>query len=377
MLNSAIESSDDRQSGLRTLGLSGMDLAPTIRYGATLRVLRDLMSQGWTIREDDEGIILDAPGRAVVRLDDPEAAKESIRRSFAFAREAQLLEPSTRQFIDAMERHGVGRLFTSGTELAKRLTDKGTGGVEPELELVERGSRDATTGLLLQDVWRYARHYWSIPYQSTPGRNIFYLARDAALPSRPLIGIAALGNPVLGLAKRDRYYGWSADGLEQRLADLTPRQRREVAADLMRVLLDAVGETYSADLGLPQDPLEEPSNTVSGLEVIERRSAAERLAQLDAAGEDRSADYLLIRAAQQAVASEDVRLDRVGAGRPNCSVSPKAGGHPCRPVSSARDPQEPWLRRTGRRPSAGPRKHRWAAGGRDRSSPHQARGLGV
>jgi len=40
------------------------------------------VSQGWTIRGDDESVILDAPGRAAVRLDDPEAAKESIRRSF-------------------------------------------------------------------------------------------------------------------------------------------------------------------------------------------------------------------------------------------------------------------------------------------------------
>ena len=79
-------------------------------------MLRDLVSQGWTIREDDEGVILDAPGRAAVRLDDPEAAKESIRRSFAFAREAQLREPSTLEFIATMERRGVGRLFTSGTE---------------------------------------------------------------------------------------------------------------------------------------------------------------------------------------------------------------------------------------------------------------------
>ena len=62
-------------------------------------MLRDLLNQGWTIREDDEGIILDAPGRAAVRLDDPEAAKESIRRSFAFARDAQLREPSTLEFI--------------------------------------------------------------------------------------------------------------------------------------------------------------------------------------------------------------------------------------------------------------------------------------
>ena len=128
ILDSAIATLDERQSALQTFGLTGMDLAPTVRYGATLRVLRDLLNQGWTIREDDEGIILDAPGRAAVRLDDPEAAKESIRRSFAFARDAQLREPSTLEFIRTTERRGVERLFTSGAELATRLTEQGTGG---------------------------------------------------------------------------------------------------------------------------------------------------------------------------------------------------------------------------------------------------------
>src|SRR5439155_23759793 len=64
VVDTAIDAVDDRQTALRTFGLAGLELAPTIRYGATLRVLRDLVSQGWTIREDDEGIILDAPGRA-------------------------------------------------------------------------------------------------------------------------------------------------------------------------------------------------------------------------------------------------------------------------------------------------------------------------
>ena len=306
VVDTAIDAVDDRQTALRTFGLAGLELAPTIRYGATLRVLRDLVSQGWTIREDDEGIILDAPGRAAVRLDNPEAAKESIRQSFAFAREAQLREQSTRQFIQAAERRGVGRLFTSGSELAKRLTDRGTDAVEPVLEMVEPGARDPATGLLLQDVWRYARHYWSIPYQSTPGRNIFYLVRDAGLADRPLIGIAALGNPVLGLAKRDDHFGWSARGLERRLPDLTTRRRREFAAHLMRVLKEGIAETYSVDLGLPLDPARAAGVTVEALEEIERRSAAERLAQLDAAGEDRSADYVLIREAQQAAESGEV-----------------------------------------------------------------------
>lgn len=207
ILGSALAKVEERQAALRAFGLSGVDLAPTVRYGAALRVLRDLLSQGWTIREDDEGIILDAPGRAIVRLDDPEAAKESIRRSFAFARDAQLREASTAEFIETMERRGIGRLFASGTELAARITKDGTGAIEPELQVIAPAARDETTGIRLQDVWRYARHFWSIPYQSTPGRNLFYLVRDRARAERPLVGIAALGNPVLGLAKRDDYFG--------------------------------------------------------------------------------------------------------------------------------------------------------------------------
>src|SRR5436190_18232461 len=48
VLDLAIDKLSERESALETFGLSSMDLAPTVRYGATLRVLRDLVSQGWT-----------------------------------------------------------------------------------------------------------------------------------------------------------------------------------------------------------------------------------------------------------------------------------------------------------------------------------------
>jgi hypothetical protein len=310
LLVSAIGRVDQKHGSLQVFGLGALDLAPTARYAATLRVLRDLLMQGWTPRVDDEGIILDAPGQLAVRLEDPEAAKASIRRSFAFARDAQLREAPTREFVAAMERRGIAALFTSGSDLAARLGKEGIRAVRPELEVIEPGARDPVTGLLLQDVWRYARHYWSIPYQSTPGRNVFYLVRDRTLPTRPLIGIAALGNPVLGLAKRDEYYAWSANGLERRLADLAPKKRRELGDHLLCVLREGIDETYAADFDLPRDPLADPARTVALLEELEHRSAAERLAQLDEAGEDRSEDYILIREAQKAAEGSDpARVD--------------------------------------------------------------------
>ena len=58
------------------------------------------------------------------------------------------------------------------------------------------------TGIRLQDIWRYSRLQWSIPYQPTPGRNLHYLIRDEAGSNRPIIGVAALGNAILGLNQR-------------------------------------------------------------------------------------------------------------------------------------------------------------------------------
>ena len=142
--------------------------------------------------------------------DDLAGLKGLLRQSFAFARVAQLVQPGTRSFIQEMERRGIARLFAEGRELADRLRAGlvAPGGPyeasRPEVELAEPDARDPTTGLRLQDIWRYARHLWSIPYQSTPGRNLFYLVRDGAGPDRPLIGIAGLGNAVLGMAQRDK-----------------------------------------------------------------------------------------------------------------------------------------------------------------------------
>ena len=326
VLGSAIESLDDHERGLNAFGLTGTDLEPTARYAATLRVLRDLVSQGWTIREDDEGTILDAPGRAALRLDDPEASKELVRRSFSFARDAQLRETSTSKFIAVMERRGIDRLFANGEELASRLATEGVASVRPELELIERGARDRTTNLLLQDIWRYARHFWSIPYQSTPGRNLFYLVRDAALPERPLIGIAALGNPVLGMAARDDRFGWSAKGLQDRLPDLTATQCQSVAGHLVSTLREAIKGTYSGDLDLPADPLRVTPETVTALEGIQRRSAAERIEKLDAAGEGRDGDYVIIREAHKAVGrGETDSIDWEGVARTSLYRRKRAG----------------------------------------------------
>ena len=260
-------------------------------------MLRDLHVQGWTFQIDDEGLLLRAPG--TTPSSDPEVEKEAIRRSFAFARNAQLSQPSVIRFIRRLERRGVHTLFADGPELAARLRAQGPAGVRPELELVEHGTRDAGTGLLLQDVWRYARHFWSIPYQSTPGRNMYYLVRDGAAEGRPLIGIAALGNTVLGLAQRDDYAGWSAKGLSTRWAKLSVRDRRRLAERLLDVLDKGIAETFSDDMwpdGIPGGW----RVAVAEAERTESTAARQRFELLSDHDGVRDDDYLAVRAAHTA-----------------------------------------------------------------------------
>jgi len=292
--------SEERYAELSAIGLDSQDLFPTLQWLTVLRVIRDLSRQGWRFDADDEGVLLRAPGAEAVPGGDPEREKESLRRSFAFARDAQLNEPATESFIKTMERRGIQRLFADGAELADRLRADGTAGIHPELEFIEPRARDAGTGLLLQEVWRYARLYWSIPYQSTPGRNMFFLVRDGAHPDRPLLGIAALGNPVLGLAHRDDYAGWNTDGLRAKLDELPAGKIAALAQNLVSTVRSGIDETYSEDIWTGAIPADWRAE-VERLAAIERESADQRLGQLQTDGKSRDPEYQLIREAHNAV----------------------------------------------------------------------------
>lgn len=57
-------------------------------------------------------------------------------------------------------------------------------------------------------LFRILRYYWSSPYSEYVGRRIKLLIRDKALPNRPIIGIAALGSPIIHIPERDEFIGW-------------------------------------------------------------------------------------------------------------------------------------------------------------------------
>jgi hypothetical protein len=307
LLRSAIDAAEAWRMQLRDLGVGPDDLKPTITYLATLRVLRDLSLQGWMPGLDDDGIFVLPPSLAAAG-EDPSDAKTELRNSFRFALADQLLSPSVAAFVRKMERQGIASVFADGPELADRIERASTAAlgmqsaIRPVLELVDPEVRDPTTAIRLQDIWRYSRLQWSIPYQSTPGRNLHYLIRDDAGPNRPVIGIAALGNAILGLNQRDDALGWSVKALARRLDAASSADRRRIARHLLSFARDEVSNVYADDLEI--EGLAAP-DAVRYLRRIEAYAAAARKSALSGAGDQRTPEYDVIREAHSRVDAGD------------------------------------------------------------------------
>lgn len=308
LIGYAIGVAETRRAALADAGVPLGEFKPTAAYVTALRVLRDLASQGWRIDRDDHGVLLWPPTAALGAADDPSVAKGGLRASFSFARQAHLAVPSTARFVADMERRGVARLMADGPELAARLRAAAEGDValseaiRPSLESVNSKSRDATTGLRLMDVWRYMRLHWSVPYQSTPGRNLFYLVRDDAGPGRPVIGIAALGNAVLGLTARDDALGLTADALHRRFQMSGGRERRRLLNHLWRVVQDGFEQVLHDDLPLLAD---RGGIMATSLRAVERQASRSRSEALRQAQSERTPDYETVRAAHTMAADGD------------------------------------------------------------------------
>ena len=302
-IRSSIDLAETHRMQLRDRGVSPDDLQPTIVYLGSLRVLRDLVLQGWTPGTDDDGIFVLPPAFGSAG-NDPSDAKSELRNSFRFVLADQLQTPSVAAFVRKMEEKGIAAVFADGPELAGRIerSENSGGGlsdaIRPVLELVDPDERDPGTGIRLQDLWRYARLQWSIPYQSTPGRNLHYLIRDDAGPNRPIIGIAALGNAILGLNQRDDALGWSIRSLGQRLDDSTPADRRKIARHLIAFARGEVDRVYTRDLKLGRLSIAEK---IARLEQIEAEADTARKVALSEAGDERTAEYELIRQAHTLV----------------------------------------------------------------------------
>lgn len=216
---------------------------------SVLSILRDLLTQEWRILKNNDLELMLAPP-VLLRGDD----KAYLRQQLQHERNAQFKQESIKFFIKRMEKKrkfqgkevnildlvGDSTLLSStivnikeSTEHEERLR-KAASGIIPYVQLVDNSSC-THTGYKLMDIWRYFRYTWSIPYKSTPGRNVFYLIRDAAQPYHPVMGIAALGNCVLQLTNRDNYIGWTLDSIK---SELKKKIKTEVFEEILPGQLD-------------------------------------------------------------------------------------------------------------------------------------------
>ena len=76
-----------------------------------------------------------------------------------------------------------------------------------------------------RELFRYARFTSSLPFSDRVGRRLRFSIRDASVANAPLIGIAALGSPVLDLRARDEFVFGTATGnrgrRQQRLSSMS------------------------------------------------------------------------------------------------------------------------------------------------------------
>lgn len=208
-----------------------------IKLLSILCILRDLLEQDWRIRFDTT--------ENVTKLAKPNYSNNNkvyLRQQLQAERNIQLKVSSVRSFINKMERprkfknkeisiqNLIGDKEILITRVEKIVNEKdevkklelANEAIQPYIQLVDN-SKCSHTGYRIRDIWRYFRYTWSLPYKSTPGRNLFYLIRDASQPYHPIIGISALGNTVLYLTQRDDYIGWTLSSIKNMLKQSVKR----------------------------------------------------------------------------------------------------------------------------------------------------------
>ena len=228
---------------------------------AAVNLLSDLAGQGWSIRVSESGVVEVCPPD--VEHLDPRAEKDRIRAQELVKRNEQLKQPSMQRFIKAMEWRRLHRghfvsifsLMRDGRELASSLrvvrdlpmSERPVALrklIEPYIEFVSENATCQYSGLRLQDIWRYFRHTWATQYTSTPGRTMSFLVRDRAANCHPVIGIGALGSPVVQIRERDAWIGWQPKDFCEHLAD-SPSV--ELGRWLVSTVDNAIGEIYVGD----------------------------------------------------------------------------------------------------------------------------------
>lgn len=200
------------------------------KYRAIWMLFRDLTRASWKAVYTDGTLEMSLPTVNNLSGDDVSISsiKSYMRSWMSESRLERMLIGS--EFIKGMEKpnakgFSIKDLIADGYELSERLLKYKNNhigidqAISPYLQLVVEGEKDRFTGLKISDIWRYFRYTWSTPYETTPGRTMQYLIRDAAHPMHAVMGIASLENCALQITCRDQFIGWEAEAYIQRIKE--------------------------------------------------------------------------------------------------------------------------------------------------------------
>ena len=227
------------------------------KYRAVWFLFRDLIHASWKALYRDGVLYMNLPilnGNSTHDGSAPEV-KQLLRSWMSESRHERLL--TFIDFIKHMEArnsagHNISELIADGPELANRIEQAHTGrisvkqAVQPYLQLVTENERDQFTGLKISEIWRYFRLTWSTPSETTPGRTMQYLIRDAAHPMHAVMGIASLENCAVQITCRDDYIGWNQYAFIENILTLSGDDARLEFQRLLGYIEDGIsGIDYS------------------------------------------------------------------------------------------------------------------------------------
>lgn len=242
------------------------------KYRAVWYLLRDLIRASWKACYHDGTLYMKMPSITDFSVHSGSVleSKSLIRKWMSESRNERL--STFTDFVKRMEKknsngHDVSELIADGEELETRLERLRMGqigineAVSPYLQLVEENSRDSFTGLKLSEIWHYFRLTWSTPSETTPGRTMQYLVRDAAHPMHAVMGIASLENCAVQITDRDEFIGWNKHAFIKKIRSLPNEKAIQEFHNLLRYIEDGIsGIDYSEICNKAE--IENPTNDV-------------------------------------------------------------------------------------------------------------------
>lgn len=226
-----------------------VNLAQRKKYRAVWMLLRDLIRASWKACYRDGVLEMRLPSLDRADLDGGSIPEmKTLLRSWMQDSRLERLQLYS-DFITRMERdsstkRSIAHLIADGDELHDRLVSVTSGeravtdAVKPYLQLVRENERDVFTGQKLSEIWRYFRLSWSTPAETTPGRTMQYLIRDAAHPMHAVMGIASLENTAVQITCRDDYIGWNAPSFIDRLKTAGNSSKARAALEKLLTYLE-------------------------------------------------------------------------------------------------------------------------------------------